>query len=61
MVHKHAAGRHPKQPKRPAEPVTVTQVDPEALAVALQIAEGKLARLQFISPVKIKVHNHAWR
>lgn len=61
MVHKNAAGKYPRQPKQPKQPVTVTRVDPDALAVAWQIAEGNGARLQVISYTSIKVHNHAWR
>lgn len=61
MVHKHAAGKHPKQPKPPKQPVTVTAVDPDALVVAWQIAEGDGKRIQVIDFSTIRVHNHAWR
>lgn len=61
MVHKLAAGKQDKRPKRKPTEVTVTSVDPDALAVAWQIAEGNAARLQVVSHDSIIVHNHPWR
>lgn len=40
QIHRMAAGKMPRQQRRPSSPVTVIQIDPEVLATATAIAES---------------------
>lgn len=45
MVHKNAAMKRPRTPRREAEPVQVDQVDPLTEQVATELAGGDKERL----------------
>jgi hypothetical protein len=61
MVHRDAAARTPRQPRRPAYPVTVTRVDPAAWRAALQLAGGDAGRLVVTGPHTVIVLNRRYR
>jgi hypothetical protein len=57
-THPNAANRKPRRkPQRKAEPVTVTRVDPQVMAQALDMANGDASRLRVIDANTVIVKN----
>jgi hypothetical protein len=54
-VHRDAAVRTPSEPRRRAQPVTTIQVRLNVWTTARQLAGGRTALLQVLSPVAVRV------
>jgi hypothetical protein len=52
-----AAARRQRRPSRRNGPVTIGQVSPEVMAVAIELAEGDVRRVQVIDACTVLVRN----
>lgn len=59
MVHKNAAAKPIRTKRRKAEPVTVTKVNPHAMALALKLAGNDATRIKPVDGNTVLVVNHA--
>jgi hypothetical protein len=55
-THERAAAKR-RKPSRRNRPAAVEQVSPEAMALAIELAEGDLRRLQIIDACTVLVRN----
>jgi hypothetical protein len=56
-AHELAAAKRQRKPSRRNRPATVEQVSAEAMALAIELAEGDLRRLQVIDSRTVLVRN----
>lgn len=56
-THELAAAKRRLKPSRRTKPAAVQQVSPEAMALAIELAEGDVRRLQVIDSRTVLVRN----